>query len=375
MVKKTYYFLVIIAIIIVIFLLPKNMFTEDNIPTILIGNNDIEVEPIFKSKGIGSSGPWYPGYSAENTLKILNNTNSKVKVNNLGIDISLFRNDIKLETDNKDVMDYLDNMLIKIDYRNPLTRTFKGNIFEGTFKEFLNGVDTNLVLGKKDSINLIYTIKMDEKAESNIAGIVGKTDFTVNIQGDNKTSTTKRKKEEKYDDIDNHWAHDCIKTLLKHEIIKGYPDGTIKPNNYITRAETAVLVGNALDLEENNKFFSGYFDILPLWARGHIISTTEADVFKGYPGRLFKAYKNISREEMTSVLIRAFIEKEKTDIDIKFVDKKDISDWAIEDIKIAVDEKVIEGYPDNTFKPKENITRAEAFTIICKLLGYHDEHK
>ena len=60
--------------------------------------------------------------------------------------------------------------------------------------------------------------------------------------------------------------------------------------------------------------------------------------------------------------------------EIKFEDIKAISNWALEYIKTGVNNNVIEGYPDGTFRPQDNIKRGEAFRIICKLLGLHANH-
>ena len=192
-----------------------------------------------------------------------------------------------------------------------------------------------------------------------------------------------------------HWAHDCIITLLNHEIIQGYPhkdmnmedyrNGRIKPiiyvnaavnpEKYITRAEAAVLVGKALGLKESNAIISGYLDTIPNWAKGYIISTTKANIFEGYPFRLFKPNKHITREEMIAVLTRAYQIKLKNEsLELRFEDQLDIAEWSKVNVRAGYESKVIEGYPDNTYRPKNNITRAEAFTIICKLMGLHDEH-
>ena len=166
--------------------------------------------------------------------------------------------------------------------------------------------------------------------------------------------------------------------------IEDYRNGTVKPEDYIeqavqpklniTRAEAAMLIGKALGLEEVEKFFSGYIDGVPDWAKGYIIATSDKEIFEGYPGNLFRANNYITREEMTAVLIRAFEKKYEKEIELGFIDKAEIAKWSEDYVKSAVQNKVIEGYPDNTFKPKNNITRAEAFTIICKLLGLHEEH-
>lgn len=342
------------------------IFANDNIPTISIDNSGENLtEAIFTE----SSGPWYPGYSETRILRVRNTINSKTNINNLGMNISLFKEGEKLSSDSNSV-DYMNHMKIKIDYKSPIKKFLNGNVYNGNFANFKEGIDSSIKLDKNDYIDLVYTISMSEDAEINIAGIKAKVDFVVNV------SEEVYSKNENNDEIKSrsHWAHDCIKTLLDKEIIQGYPDGTIKPDNYITRAEAAVLVSKALELEEENNLFTGYIDFQPRWAKGYIISTTKEGIFKGYPGRLFRPHKYISREEMTAILIRGFKKKVEDSASIQFEDDEEISDWAKEYINSAVKNKIIEGYPDKTFRPQDNITRAESFTIICKLLGYHKEH-
>ena len=84
----------------------------------------------------------------------------------------------------------------------------------------------------------------------------------------------------------------------------------------------------------------------------------------------------ITRKEMIAVLIRTFeISLEDKSLELPFKDKEDIGNWALEYVKAGYEKGVIVGYPDNTYIPKNPITRAETFTIICKLLGLHEHEQ
>lgn len=277
-----------------------------------------------------------------------------------------------------------------------------------------NNVDRGLVLNPKlsiskgQTIDLKYTLHMVEKAENELESVTAAMPIYINIHGDNikdddnghKTPPIKDKEEIITSIIPlpsqkPHWAHDCIITLLNHGVIVGFPheemtiedykNGTVdpavyvkesvQPDRYITRAEAAVIVGRALGLKEEKSIITGYIDPIPSWARGHIIATTKKDIFKGYPGRLFKPNKYITREEMIAVLTRAYeIYLEDKGLELGFKDKEEIGEWALESVKAGYEKKVIQGYPDNTYRPKNNITRGETFTIICRLMGLHEEH-
>ncbi len=299
------------------------------------------------------------------------------------------RENIYEEVTNENLYDiFAKNMQLTIKKGTALV--FTNTIFNKSFYEMLydkdneeyNGYDLSSLdsfnIGRNKYIDLEYTVHMDENAGNELQGIKATVDFLINAQ-ENPDQNSDDDDDDDDDDIkdinNDHWAHDCIKTLLKHGIIKGYPDGTIRPENYITRAEAAVLVGRALELEEIDKLLDGYLDNIPKWSRGYILVTTEKGIFKGYPGKLFKANDNIIREEMAAVLFRAFDRQLDGDLKIEFLDKDKISNWALEHVKCGVQHDIIVGYPDSTFRPKGCITRAEAFTMICKLLGYHEEHE
>ena len=78
---------------------------------------------------------------------------------------------------------------------------------------------------------------------------------------------------------------------------------------------------------------------------------------------------------MTKALSKAFKIKLDGDLKLQFEDKSEISNWALLYVKSGIQNKYIEGYPDNTFKPKRLITRGESFTLVCKLTKLHQTHK
>ncbi len=383
MLKKISLITAFVLVIVVCFVLGlityNSTLATDNYTTIRIGGNS-KAPAMFSSNGVEGQGPWYPGYSAKGTLKLINDYNRRVQINSLGMNISsLSKDGSEIGFEDQDAVSYLTNMKVKVEHKNPVDNLIKGKIFDGDFNTFKDGVSSPLSLNRNESIYLVYTITMDNAAQLNIAGITAKVDFTVNASV--KSDLPDPSPSPSYDpdppdvkDTDGHWAHDCIETLIEHGIIVGYPDETIRPENYITRAEVAVLVSRALKLDISVIDKIGYKDNIPNWARGYIYAASNEGIFTGYPGNIFKANNNITRQEITAVLMRAFEKEINEDFELEFTDKKDIDDWALEYIKAGVKNKVVEGYPDNTFKPNNKVTRAEVFTMLCKLLEYHIEH-
>lgn len=354
--------------------------------------------PLFSSSGNIGQGLWYPGkVPQKGILRIENNYSQKVKVKSFGLTMKL-KDKNNNDVDNQELYElFAKTMKLTIE-KGSIMRFIEAPIYESSFYEMLYEVGSltykgyilpesqTFEINRGEDIDLRYTVQMIDTGEpqNDLQGLTAAVKFLMNVQlpehNDNNNDDDTDEEElveepiDEIPDANGHWAHDCIMTLLKHEIIQGYPDGSIKPDEFITRAEAAVLVGKALQLEEVDKFLSGYIDPVPEWSKGYIIATSQKDIFNGYPGMLFLPNKNITREEMIKVLVKAFEKKLEEDNELEFEDEEEISDWALEYAKIGVQQKVIEGYPDNTFKPDNSITRAEAFTIICKLLGYHNEH-
>ena len=94
------------------------------------------------------------------------------------------------------------------------------------------------------------------------------------------------------------WAKDIVATAIKHEIIKGYGDGTIKPQNLVTREELTAIMVRALNIESNDNS-SKYTDIsAERWSATAINAATAFNFISGYDDGTFKPEKNVSRAEV-----------------------------------------------------------------------------
>ena len=345
-------------------------------------------QAIFQSGEIGKS-LWAPGKTEKGIVRIYNDYFQTIEVNNLALTMKLE----KLQSDGSYVLidaekgiyrKFAQNMRLSI--KRGFTPVFANIIYDNSFYEMLDeGHDLPVLdrfyINRNKYVDLEYTVQMAESAGNELQGLKATVDFVITTREnpENPQAGGRNRNEAAafedlgITDLAGHWAYDCMVVLLKTGIIEGYSDLTIRPENYLTRAEAAVLIGRALQLDEKKKLYTGYVDQIPDWARGYVIATTEKGILKGYPSKLFKPHQNITREEMICLLIRGFEMKFKGEISLEFSDKDEISEWALEYIKSGVYNEVIEGFSDNTIRPQNKITRAEAFTIICKLLGYQKE--
>ncbi len=163
-------------------------------------------------------------------------------------------------------------------------------------------------------------------------------------------------------DISEHWCADIIEKWVEAEKISGYPDGTFKPDNFITRAEFAKILASILpdipfpeemefeDVNENDWF---YKSVEKLFTLGVIAKDTN-----------FNPSRQITRQEAITMAGRAFYYTSENAEGLTFVDSDKIADYAKEFVAGLFEAGMISGYEDNTIRPENNITRAESVKIL-----------
>lgn len=166
-------------------------------------------------------------------------------------------------------------------------------------------------------------------------------------------------------DIAGHWAESDITYLVGKGAVTGYPDGSFKPNNNITRCEFISILVKALKLEtKTGKVFK---DTEKHWAKD-LISTAYANgITNGYGNDLFGPNDLITREQMVVMIVKAAGLNLKVEGRV-FADNQEISSWAKDAVNIALGHNIVSGRPNNKFEPKSMANRAEAVTIIVNML-------
>lgn len=148
--------------------------------------------------------------------------------------------------------------------------------------------------------------------------------------------------------------------------IFGYEDGTFRPDNSVTRAELAAIVARAFHKEAGGPA-DAFADVAAShWAQASIAQAARMHVLDGYPDGSFKPEQPITRGEMATVAAR-LLSGDATGQAAAFADSA--GHWARAAIAKAAAAGVIDGYPDGTFRPDKALTRAEAVVMINKLLG------
>lgn len=207
-------------------------------------------------------------------------------------------------------------------------------------------------------------------------------------------------------DIDNHWARESIYALVNLEILSGYPDKTFRPDNQVTRGEYLTSLFNTVCILDENiisedipnsmgdfnfyvfrenerkkflKSFStfeyelAYNDLESHWSKNNVAwvknycDKKNPGLFeKIFPGTSFYPNQLITREEAVLVSI-AFLNSPVRSRGVEF---KDVTpDYVFYDeIMNLVDNGIVNGFPEGTFRPKENITRAATAIIMTNVL-------
>ena len=147
--------------------------------------------------------------------------------------------------------------------------------------------------------------------------------------------------------------------------INGYPDGTVRPNGSLTRAELSQIIYN-LYYEGNDISPAEYTDVASEhWAFNAISYCQEEGYMIGYPDGSFGPSRMLTRAELSTVLVR--IKDIPLTSEFPFPDVG--GHWAEEYIGAAYTAGFILGYPDGTFRANNVVTRAEAVTMICRAEG------
>jgi hypothetical protein len=166
-------------------------------------------------------------------------------------------------------------------------------------------------------------------------------------------------------DLQDHWAEEAIKKLVALGAVSGYPDGNFLPNKTITRAEFATIVVKAFNLEPiTGKIFS---DTAGHWAKEAIATAQAHGIVNGYSETVFGPNDNITREQMAVMIVKAANISGAAE-GRNFADSDRISTWAGGAVASASENGIITGYPDQTFGPQGQATRAEAATVVVKAL-------
>lgn len=162
-------------------------------------------------------------------------------------------------------------------------------------------------------------------------------------------------------DLSGHWAENVITEWMDYGIINGYEDGTIRPNNKITRAEMTAMLDRVMDYQ--TKADNTFSDLSDSWYTDVILKANAAGVISGYPDGTVKPDATITRQEAVAMFSRVLSLDTENAPEATFTDNADVADWAKDAVNAMAAADYIHG-SDGQFRPNDGITRAEVVTIL-----------
>ena len=151
--------------------------------------------------------------------------------------------------------------------------------------------------------------------------------------------------------------------------VQGYPDGTVKPAGNITRAETAAILFRLMDDASRKTYYStksGFRDVASgSWYNTYVATLNNAGVITDSSNGYFRPNEAITRAELAAMLAKF----SETTGAANYFNDVSASHWAANAIAICAKLGWITGYPDGTFRPDKNVTRAELMAMINRATG------
>ena len=230
----------------------------------------------------------------------------------------------------------------------------------------LDGLEENVLLGQfapNQHTDLVVTLKVPITLGNAYANLTGVVDWVFTVEeviysgGDSDAMDLPYTVEGIFNRVD-HYAY-----------VWGYPDGTVQPNANITRAEVTALFTRMLLQDVWLKYkceTNNFEDVLNnAWFHGDVSTMANMNVIGGYPDGTFKPNDPITRAEFAAIISK-FDQYEIKNRN-RFPDIA--GHWAEEASLEVAEAGWVGGYEDGTFRPEKNLTRAETMVIINKMLG------
>lgn len=178
-----------------------------------------------------------------------------------------------------------------------------------------------------------------------------------------------------------HWAFEYISDMVEREILSGYPDGTFKPEDKVSRAEFARIMASAAGLEVKPTSVSSFADVaITDWYSPYI--ETAKYFLNGYniSGEMVYAPNaKALREDIAVAMVKMkgydVSDADTSALESVFKDHEGISEYAKKYIAVALERGLISGYEDNTFRPQNTITRSESAALLWRACQYGNDNK
>lgn len=177
---------------------------------------------------------------------------------------------------------------------------------------------------------------------------------------------------------DDHWAHSAVVALTKAGVVSFTPGAMFRPDEPITRAELFKMVLTARKIDTAGKCEAMFRDVpCSAWYAPYAETAYRLAIAEGVGDRLFSPDSPVTREQLFTVIIRglgkrwaaAKLSWEEVNAALApFIDRGNIETYARAATALALREKLTTGYPDQTLRPKQVATRAEAAALVSRIV-------
>lgn len=168
-------------------------------------------------------------------------------------------------------------------------------------------------------------------------------------------------------DTQGHWAQSQIKIWANYNIINGY-NGSFMPDNVITRCDLACIIDRLMGLTYTS--YNSFRDLQPgQYYTDSMLKCYAAGYIQG-DGKDLRPLDTATREEVATILFRVFNMDDENSRS-NFSDSASISSWAASEVATMASKGFINGYPDGSFGPQNNITRAEFITMLDNIVAVY----
>ncbi|WP_198015889.1 S-layer homology domain-containing protein [Paenibacillus sp. HW567] len=176
-------------------------------------------------------------------------------------------------------------------------------------------------------------------------------------------------------DYEGHWAQNTIEKWLDKGLLKGFENGSVKPDQSITRAEFMAIVNRSFEIaslfDKKEVPKITFSDVSSTsWAYKEVAMAVGAGYIQGYNNEA-RPNAQITRQEAAVIvgkLLKLELPENTTETLAGFSDRGEVAAWSAGSVAAAINASYMKGYPDGTFKPKRSLTRAEAVTLIEPML-------
>ncbi|WP_309121650.1 S-layer homology domain-containing protein [Paenibacillus sp.] len=170
-----------------------------------------------------------------------------------------------------------------------------------------------------------------------------------------------------FNDIRGHWAEEEIVRLQDRQLISGYEDGSFRPDRSVTRAELATVTVRVSGVEAEEDLEAGFTDVAANhWAASSISAAKRLNIVSGYPDGSFRPNAFITRAEAAVLFDRVF-RLEAAQAPASFADVQK-SHWAADSIAGAFAKGIVRGDESGLFRPEQSLSRAEFASMLLRAL-------